>query len=65
MTFDGIEHKRMSRISIDARNEINILVDNADNMWWTGNYEIQCKANDLYMRAERIYIKQVLYRKFN
>ena len=65
MTFDGIEHKRMSMISIDARNAINELVDNADNLWWTGNYSLQCNANDLYIRAERIYRKEVLYRKFN
>lgn len=65
MTFDGIERKRMGRISIDVRNAINMLIDNADNMWWTGNYEIQCKANDLYKIAERIYRKEVLYRKFN
>ena len=65
MTFDGIEGKRMSRISFDARNAINMLIDNADNLWWTGNYSLQCKANDLYIKAERIYRKEVLYRKFN
>lgn len=65
MTFDGIERKRMSRISIDARNAINMLIDNADNLWWSGNYSLQCKANDLYIIAEKIYRKEVLYRKFN
>lgn len=65
MTFNGIERKRMGRISFEARNTINILIDNADNMWWTGDYSLQCKANDLYIRAEKIYRKEVLYRKFN
>ena len=65
MTFDGIERKRMSRISFDARNAINVLIDNADNLWWSGNYFIQCKAWDLYIEAERIYRKEVLFRKFN
>ena len=65
MTFDGIEHKRMSRISFVARNAINELIDNANNLWGTGDYWLQCKANDLYIRAERIYRKEVLYRKFN
>lgn len=65
MTFDVIEHKRMSRISIDTRNAINMLIDNADNLWWTGNYSLQRKANEMYIRAERIYRKEVLYRKFN
>ena len=63
MTFDGIEHKRMS--SIEARNIINILIDNANDLWRTGNYWLQCKANDLYIRAEKIYRKEVLFRKFN
>ena len=65
MTFDGIEHKRMSRISFDARNAINMLIDDADNLWWTDNYLLQVKATDLYIKAERIYRKEVLYRKFN
>ena len=74
MILSAIEQKRLYKIPEKALMEIYRLTDVADSLWNQGNvmihkhksdgYLLQMKAQKRYIMANKIYKKEVLFRKF-
>ena len=65
MKLSALEIKRLSRLSASARAIIIDLSIKGDRLYAKGNDKSRAMANKLYQESDKVYVKEVLYRKFN
>ena len=65
MRPSALETKRLSRISASARAAILDLEMRGSRLYAQGNDKARAIANELFRESDRMYIKEVLNRKFN
>ena len=64
MKLSELEQKRLARVSTKACLTICDLNIKADRLYARGNDKARAKANVLYKESDRLYVEQVLNRKF-
>jgi len=64
MLLNEIEIKRLRKISDKAFEKILKLNKDADILFYAGDQASRCSANSMYIKADDIYKKEVLFRKF-
>lgn len=60
-----LETKRLSRLSASARVAILDLDMRGSRLYAQGNDKARAMANELFRESDRLYLKEVLNRKFN
>lgn len=65
MKLTELERKRLSRISESARAIIHDLEKKGSRLYAKGNDKSRALANELYRESDKLYLKEVLNRKFN
>jgi hypothetical protein len=65
MKLSALETKRLGRLSASAQAAILDLEMRGSRLYAQGNDNARAMANELFRESDRMYIEEVLNRKFN